>query len=303
MRIVTRPDFDGIVSAVLLSQVEPIDEPVEWVEPGDLQHDRVAIRPGDIIANLPHHPACSLWFDHHYTNRTDRPFAGRFAIAPSAAGLIHAHYRDRIAPAFIPLVAAADKIDAARLTRDEVLRPEAHPYVLLSMTITNRRRQEAPYWNHLVALLGREPGPGFMHDGRVAARCRRTVEQNARFETLLRAHTRVQDNVSITDFRPLGGDPPGNRFLVYALYPGARVSVKIRYAENDPDTLVVSAGHSIFTPGCRVHIGLLMSACRGGGHRGAGACSFPADRADTYLPVILDTLTRNLDNEAGRSAP
>jgi hypothetical protein len=37
MRIVTRPDFDGVVCAVLLHDVETITEPIKWVEPGDVQ--------------------------------------------------------------------------------------------------------------------------------------------------------------------------------------------------------------------------------------------------------------------------
>jgi hypothetical protein len=29
----------------------------------------VEIRKGDTIANLPYDDRCTLWFDHHYTNR------------------------------------------------------------------------------------------------------------------------------------------------------------------------------------------------------------------------------------------
>ena len=88
MRIVTRPDFDGVVCAVLLFNVETINEPVEWVEPSEIQKDRVEIRQGDIVANLPYNDKCSMWFDHHCTNEISRPFRGSFKIAPSAAGII-----------------------------------------------------------------------------------------------------------------------------------------------------------------------------------------------------------------------
>jgi hypothetical protein len=37
MRIVTRPDFDGIVCAVLLFEALDIKEPVLWVEPNHVQ--------------------------------------------------------------------------------------------------------------------------------------------------------------------------------------------------------------------------------------------------------------------------
>jgi uncharacterized UPF0160 family protein len=92
MRIVTRPDFDGVVCAVLLHDVETITEPVKWVEPGDVQRGLVEIHAGDIIANLPYDDRCTMWFDHHFTNRIDKPFKGAFREAPSAAGIIYDFY-------------------------------------------------------------------------------------------------------------------------------------------------------------------------------------------------------------------
>ena len=89
MRIVTRPDFDGIVCAVLLYEVETIDQPIKWVSPNDMQKNRVEIKEGDIIANLPYNENCSLWFDHHFSNQLRRPVAGVFRIAPSAAGIVY----------------------------------------------------------------------------------------------------------------------------------------------------------------------------------------------------------------------
>ena len=120
MRIITRPDFDGVVCAVLLSDALKIEKPVKWAEPNAVQRGLVDIRKGDIVANLPYHDRCTLWFDHHYTNRIYRTFNGAFKIAPSAAGIIFEYYRDSFQRDYRELVAAADKIDAAELTLDEV---------------------------------------------------------------------------------------------------------------------------------------------------------------------------------------
>ena len=51
MRIVTRPDFDGIVCAVLILEAENVSPSVKWVSPGDMQKGKIDIRHGDIIAN------------------------------------------------------------------------------------------------------------------------------------------------------------------------------------------------------------------------------------------------------------
>ena len=52
MRIVTRPDFDGVVCAALLYEAEDIQGSVKWVEPNEIQKGLVDVREGDIIANL-----------------------------------------------------------------------------------------------------------------------------------------------------------------------------------------------------------------------------------------------------------
>ena len=69
MRLVTRADFDGLVCGALLTKFEAIDAYL-FVEPKFMQDGFVEIRAGDIIANLPYHPNCTLWFDHHVTNTT-----------------------------------------------------------------------------------------------------------------------------------------------------------------------------------------------------------------------------------------
>ncbi len=297
MRIVTRPDFDGIVCAVLLSEVEDIREPIYWTQPGLVQAGQAEIRSGDILANLPFHPACSLWFDHHYTNCTDRPFKGVCEIAPSAAGVIYRYYAGKFDRDYDELVHWADLIDAARLTRQQVLTPERYPYVLLSMTIDGSDPEGEPYWNHLVDLLRRFPIEAVMGDDVVAQRCRRSVAANEVYRRLLLEYTEVRRHVSITDLRAVAAPPSGNRFLVYCLFPDTVVNVKIRYDRRDPDLVAVSVGHSIFNPGCRVNVGLMLTEFGGGGHRGAGACRFEKRLADRYIPRIIDILLANEPNE------
>lgn len=293
MRIVTRPDFDGVVCAVLLYDAEEITEPIFWVEPNDVQQGRVEIRSGDIVANLPYHENCTLWFDHHYTNRIRKPFHGAFREAPSAARIIYDYYRSRLQSDYQRLVDAADKIDSADLTREEVTHPEKFDDVLLSMTITNLEESEEPYWNHLVAVLSKKTISEAMEDAEIRTRCEAVIEENRIYKDLLLKHTQEYDAVAVTDFRPLEKVPGGNRFLVYSLFPACVVHMRIRYDARDRSRIVVNVGHSIFNPGCRVNVGLLLARFGGGGHPGAGSCRFPAERADEYLPQIRAALIRN----------
>ena len=90
MRLVTRADFDGLACGALITKFENIDSYL-FVEPKFMQDGLVEVRHGDIIANLPFHPDCTLWFDHHITNTTPdfpkpiMPGKGGFRLAPSAA--------------------------------------------------------------------------------------------------------------------------------------------------------------------------------------------------------------------------
>jgi len=297
MRIVTRPDFDGIVCAVLLREAFHIKQPVKWVEPGEVQRGLVDIRKGDIIANLPYDDKCSLWFDHHYTNRIYRSFRGIFKIAPSAAGIIFENYRDRFKRDYSELVAATDKIDSADLTLDQVLHPEKYDYVMLSMTIFDGDFACEQYWNKLVGLIGTCSLARVFADPEVKQRCREVVEQNKQYIVYLKEYTRLEKNVSITDFRPLAETPIGNRFLVYSLFPEAYVNVRIRYEERNKEIIVVNVGHSIFNAGCNVNVGLLLTAFDGGGHRGAGSARFPKSKGSEFIPRIIETLQKNDNNE------
>jgi len=94
-RLITRSDFDGIVSAVLLQEVKPIDE-IVFAHPKDMQDGKIPVTARDITANLPYVEGVHLAFDHHYSESLrlyDLP--ENFVLdpsAPSAARAIYNYY-------------------------------------------------------------------------------------------------------------------------------------------------------------------------------------------------------------------
>lgn len=311
MRIITRPDFDGIVCAVLLSEALDIDEQVRWVEPNIMHTNQVEVHKHDIIANLAYHPNCLLWFDHHVSNQVNVPFNGVFKIAPSAAGIVF-DFLNQFDPGKNPedsarlvsrikkfkrdyteLVAAADKIDSAQLTLHEVEHPEKYPYVILSMTIFSHISGDEPYWNRLKELLRRYDIHEVLEDPEVKRRVKASLKNNKIYASLLKEHTAFNRHISFTDFRSFKKEPTGNRFLVFSLFPESSVNVKVRYHDDDREKLIVSIGHNIFNNRCQVNAGLLCARFEGGGHFGAGSCSFHISKTDEYLPIIIDTLLKN----------
>jgi oligoribonuclease NrnB/cAMP/cGMP phosphodiesterase (DHH superfamily) len=251
----------------------------------------------DIIANLPYDERCALWFDHHYTNQINTPFKGAFKIAPSAAGIIFDYYKNRLQRDYSELVQAAGKIDSADLTLDEVLHPENHPYVLLSLTVSNDDQPDEPYWNKLVELFRKYDIRQVLKDPEVKQHCQSVVAHNDRYVDFLKKHTLLNQKVAITDLRTLDKPPGGNRFLVYSLFPESIVNMRIRYQDKKKEMIVVNVGHSIFNPNCNVNVGLMLTHFEGGGHRSAGSTRFHVSKADEYIPDIIDILLKNENNE------
>ncbi len=293
MRIVTRPDFDGIVCAALILEAENFPAPVKWVSPGDMQKGNIDIRRGDIIANLPYHPNCSLWFDHHFSNRLRYKTKGLFEIAPSAASLVLKYYQNKLQKDFTELVAETDKIDSANLSLNEILTPEKYPYVLLSMTIQDHILSDEPYWNKVLELLRNEDIETILSDTEVRKRSKTVIAENVSYKALLEKHTHLLENVAVSDFRKLDSMPYGNRFLVYSMFPEAVVSVKIGFENPRKEKVIVKVGHSILNRNCRINVGQMLSYFEGGGHKGAGSCSFPVEKTDEYLQKIIEILREN----------
>ncbi len=293
-RIITRPDFDGVVCAVLIREALGRNLPVCWTQPNEIQNGQIQVLPGDIIANLPIYGECALWFDHHISNEIQRPYNGLYRLAPSAAGLVYEYFNAALSPRFNTLVANADKIDDAQLSLDEILHPERYPYILVSMTIYADSAGGHAFCDHLVQLLRTGSIEKVLADPVVKQRCDQVIMENNAYETYLRQHTRTQDAVSITDFRKLNPVPNGNRFLVYSLFPETVVNMKIFHEQNKT---AIKIGHSIVNRNCRVNVGCLLARYGGGGHRGAGACRLDRAQADKQISEILQILVDNQPTE------
>lgn len=296
MRIVTRADFDGLVCSVIITSQEKIDS-ISLIHPQDITSNRVKIRDTDILANLPYHPNCAKWFDHHLlTDNNPKPpgkFEGAYAIAPSAAGLVYDYYggRNRL-PQFEEMVLQADRLDSAQLSFDDVVNPTGH--VLLGYTIDSRSGLGSfqDYFHLLIDLLKQKSIAQVLKHPKVRERCERILLDDGSFREVVQANSRVDGNVVITDFRELDVLPSGNRFLIYVLYPDVNVSVRLHWGPGR-QFVVAAVGHSIFKRTCKTNVGELMGRFGGGGHKGAGATPLSGDRTEAAIEEIVAELKRN----------
>ncbi|MCM2257636.1 MAG: exopolyphosphatase [Vicinamibacteria bacterium] len=291
MRLVTRGDLDGLTSAVLITACEPIDE-VVLVHPQDITDRRFAVTEDDVMANLPFSPTAAKWFDHHLlTDSNEKPpedFRGAYALAPSAARVVYDYYRGAHPQIekWATLVDETDRVDSAQLNLNDVLDPQ--DYILLGFTLDPRSGLGGyqPYFMELLEALRDKPIAEVMALPSVAERAARLREQDRAFREVTQQRSRLDGNVVFTDFRDLSPLPIGNRFIVYTLFPQANISLRVHWG---PSKLHVAAtvGHSIFNRTSRTNVGLLMSKLGGGGHRGAGTCLLPAERAEELIAGLI----------------
>jgi hypothetical protein len=289
MRLVTRADLDGLACALIINDHEDVGE-IALVHPQEITDKTVEITADDILANLPYHPSCGRWFDHHLLTRSNETppekFDGLYRVAPSAAQLVWEYYGRE--ERYERLVHETNRFDSAQLTEEDVLQPK--DYVLLGFALDPRTGlgSEEEFFHRCLDWLAEKPIRGVLVEPAVRERIIRMFEQNEKFCWTVVQYSRLSGNVVFTDFRRLGEQPAGNRFLIYTLFPEANVSVRAQWGPAK-EFVMVTVGHSIFDRSCKTSIGELMSEYGGGGHRGAGSTPLPVMDAD---PKILEIISR-----------
>lgn len=292
MRIITRGNLDGLVSSVLLSTVEEV-ESIELVHPQDISKRRLEVTGNDIIANLPYHPNCGIWFDHHHVSEGEeippKDFRGSHKIAPSAAGVIYEYYVSDALKIYEGYVADTDRFDSAHLSIKDVTDPQG--LILLGFTIDSRSGlgKFKDYFNMLVNMVQKMSLEEVLSHPEVVERVKKLKDNNDHFLRILKDHSHVDGNVVITDFRLLDTVPVGNRFLVYTLFPETSVSLRLQWGPNK-DFVAATIGHSIFNRTSKVNCGEICHGYGGGGHKGAGGCALEIVKADKQIAEIIRML-------------
>ena len=302
-RLVTRSDFDGLACAMMLRELQLIDE-IKFVHPKDVQDGKVELGPNDITTNLPYDPRVGLAFDHH-ESEVDRLKAqetgGKLIIDPnarSAARVVYDYYGGKAAfPRMSDdLMAAVDKGDSADFTVDEILNPTG--WVLLHYLMDPRtglgrfREFRISNYDLMMELIGYcmdHSIDEILQLPDVKERVDLYFDQAEQFKAQLRRIARVEGKVVLLDLREEEIIHAGNRFMIYALYPETQISVHVAWGFRKQNTAVM-IGKSIVNKASTVDIGELCLRYGGGGHHNAGTCQLENDVVDEKLPEIIAAL-------------
>lgn len=300
MRLVTRSDFDGLICAILLKEVDVIDS-WTFVHPKDLQDGLFRAEANDVLANVPYVPGCGMWFDHHASENERVGFKGNTKgesrLAPSAARIIYEYYGGQETFShYKEMIEAVDKVDSGNLTREEILNPTG--WILMGFLSDPRtglgRFRDFKISNYqlmeeLINHCRNMSIDEILYLDDVKERIELYNKQNALFREMITSHTTIENNIIITDLRNVDPIYTGNRFLIYSLYPEQNVSLWIVDGKLKQN-VSIACGYSILNRSCTVDIGKLMLKHGGGGHKMVGTCQVSYNTFELELNDLIANL-------------
>jgi len=300
-RLVTRSDFDGLVCAVLLKELDILDD-IKFVHPKDMQDGKIPVSENDITTNLPYVPGVYLAFDHHLSEtirvQGSHPNHIIDPNAPSAARVVYNYFggKERFPNVSEEMMAAVDQADSAQYGLEDILNPKG--WTLLNFLMDARtglgrfKKFRISNYNLMMELIDycrKHTIDEILELPDVKERVDLYYSYEEQFKEQIKKCATVHKNLVILDLKQEELIYPGNRFMVYALYPECNISIHVLWGLNKQNT-VFTVGKSILNRTSKTNIGELMFGYGGGGHANAGTCQIDHDQAPAVLEELIKTI-------------
>jgi nanoRNase/pAp phosphatase (c-di-AMP/oligoRNAs hydrolase) len=301
-RLVTRSDFDGLVCAVLLKELDMINE-IKFVHPKDMQDGKIEITNRDITTNLPYVETAYLAFDHHFSETIRNPDKKNNhvidPVAPSTARVVYNYFggKEKFPHISEEMMVAVDKADSAQFTKQEILNPKG--WVLLNFLMDARtglgrfkdfRISNYQLMMELIDYCKNHTIDEILELPDVKERFDLYFDHDEKFKDQIEKCAKSYENLVVLDLRGEDIIYAGNRFMIYALYPQCNISIHVLWGLKKQNT-VFAVGKSIFDKTSNTNVGELMLKYGGGGHENAGTCQVDNDSADQVLQQLIDQIT------------
>ena len=291
--------MDGLACGMLLKEIGVIDR-VSFAYPRDIETGKIEINAANITAGLPYRKEAHLAFDHYPGTSADSDIRGNLITdkrMPSTSRVIYNHYgRDKFSRISPDMLDAVDKGYSAKITSDEILYPGG--WILFGYLIDQRTGLE----RFGRFSMSNEEIVAMLVDGYRERTIWEILSLPAMEERLAVYFSNVDQykgqilrcasvyyNLVVFDMRMESKIFPGNRFMVYALFPECNVSLQV-ISDPKNDKVVFVAGKSVLDRSYSGDIGSIMRKYGGGGHSAAGTCQTEKDKADGVLENLINEL-------------
>ena len=302
-RLVTRSDMDGLVCAVILKELDLIEN-IKFVHPKDMQDGKIEITSNDITTNLPYVNGVYLCFDHHLSETLRNEKRDNHIIDPeamSAARVVFDYYggKEKMPDISDDMMTAVDKADAAQFEMNDILEPKG--WELLSFLMDARtglgRFREFRISNYALMMDLIDYCKGHTIDDilelpDVKERVELYFRYEKEFKEQIKRCSKVYGNLVVLDLRNEEIIYPGNRFMIYALYPQCNISIHVIWGFKKQNT-VFAMGKSIFDRSSKTNVGELALKYGGGGHQAAGTCQIANDKCEIVLNELIEKITND----------
>ncbi|MGR3317873.1 MAG: exopolyphosphatase [Candidatus Anammoxibacter sp.] len=306
-RLVTKSDFEGIISAVLLKELDLINE-IMYAHPKDIQDGKVDISGNDILVNLPYVKSAALVFDHHSSElirvKGDNPNQVLDPDARCAAEVIYDYFggKDRFHPSLTELLTIAKKMESAQFTIDEILHPES--WALLNFLMDSRsgfgrfrhfRISNYALMINLVGFIRDHTKDEILEIPDIKARTDLYFTHETKHKEQIKRCSTVYNNLVVYDLRDEETIYCGNRFIIYTVFPECNMSLHIipvipGYKRQNT---VFAVGKSIFNKTAKINVGMLMFDYCGWGQTSVGTCQIDNDKAHQVLNELIGKINRD----------
>ncbi len=301
LRLMTRSDFDGLVCAVLLKELNLIDD-IKFVHPKDMQDGKVEITENDITTNLPYVDGVHLAFDHHYSETIRiQEKKGNCILdpdAPSAARVVYNYYggQEKFPNISQEMMEAVDKSDSGQFVENEILHPKG--WVLLNFLMDARtglgrfgdfRISNYNVMMDLIDYCKDHDIDDILKLPDVKERVEMYFEHDEKFKEQIKRCSTVHKNLVVLDLRKEDTIYVGNRFMIYALFPECNISTHVMWGLKKQNT-VFAIGKSVLNRTSKTNVGELVLQYEGGGHANAGTCQIDNDKADSVLEKLINRM-------------
>lgn len=300
-RLVTRSDFDGLVCAALLKELDMIDD-ILFVHPKDMQDGKIDITARDITTNLPYVSGSHLAFDHHLSETLRNNKHDNHIIdpdAPSAARVVFDYYggKNSFTQVSDELMEAVDKGDTANFSQEEILNPQGWDlmnFLMDARTGLGRFREfRISNYKLMMTLIDKcrqIPIKEILELTDVKERVELYNEHSEKAKQQIQRCATTHKNLVVLNLQNEETIWATNRFIIYALFPQCNISIHRLWGLKQQNT-VYAIGKSILDRSSVTNVGELCLKYNGGGHHAAGTCQIENDKAEATLEELISTIT------------